>query len=570
MKKPFEQNLRKVRLRCSINLLIRYVGWILAGTGMIALLAVLTERLLALDVIFLQTALGFWSFVITLTILLGLLKIPSRMQTSLILDDRLKLHERFSTTLALSDSRDPFADAARIEAHEKARDLNVQSHFPIRFGKSWFLTITTWIIVLGLVLYMPQKDLLGFLRNRDQQQKLTQQSQQAKTDVNEATKSVTLAVKQLGNPELTDALNSLDQASPEAKPADIKREGIRKLGDISDKIKNMQNSVQIESLAMMQKMFKQLRGSPNAFTQKMQLALAQGNFAQASAMLSQLQQDLVKGNLTDQQRKDLTDQLQKLAKRLSELAQKNEEFEKELEKLGLEKKLPKLDEKQLRQSLQQQGLTPEKIEELMKKAAASRMARSQCSGLAGAMAISGAGAGGLGADDLAQAMEQLDALESIQQQIMLTEASLAEIARAIGNLGEGMCDGIGYQGPFMEGDTSRSGSGTGGPGIGWGPRSLDDTGQTGTKSTRVKSEAGEGPMIASWYFKESQIKGQAKRGFSEVIQAGRDSAAEAITENEIPRRYEEAIKKYFGQLEQTPPGSSTSNSSVESRENEGQ
>ena len=77
-------------------------------------------------------------------------------------------------------------------------------------------------------------------------------------------------------------------------------------------------------------------------------------------------------------------------------------------------------------------------------------------------------------------------------------------------------------------------------------------------------------MIASWYFKESQIKGQAKREFSEVIQTGRDAAAEAITENEIPRRYEDAIKKYFGRLEQTPPGSSTSNTHVESGENEGQ
>lgn len=77
-------------------------------------------------------------------------------------------------------------------------------------------------------------------------------------------------------------------------------------------------------------------------------------------------------------------------------------------------------------------------------------------------------------------------------------------------------------------------------------------------------------MIASWYFKESQIKGQAKREYSEVIQAGRDSAAEAITENEIPRRYEDAIKKYFGQLEQTPPDSTTLNSPVESSENEGQ
>ncbi len=564
MAKPFERSLRKVRLRCSINLLIQYAGWILAGAGIMAVLAVLTERLLALDVITSQTAWSFWSFVTVVTFLFWLMKIPNRMRTSLILDERLRLHERFSTTLALSDSQDPFADAARTEAYEKARNLSFQGHFPIRFSKSWAYAITTWVIVLGLILFLPHKDLLGFLRQRTQQQQLAQQTQQAKVDVNDATKSVTLAVKQLGNPELTDALSKLEQLPMDAKPADIKRQAIRQLGDISDQINNMRNSVHIESLNMMQRMFKQLRGSPNAFTQQIQLALAQGNFAQASAMLGQLQQELAKGNLTEQQRKDLSEQLQNLAERLSELAQKNEEFEKELEKLGLDKKLAKLDENQLRQSLQQQGLTAEKIEELLRKAAASQLARSRCAGLGGAMAS--CGAGGLGVDELAQIMEQLDELEALQQQITLTEASLAEIARAIGCLGEGMCEGPGYQGPFSEGPSTGSGPGTGGPGIGWGPRSFDDSGETGTKSTRLKNEPGEGPMIASWYFKESQIKGQAKRDFTEVIQAGRDTAAEAITENEIPRRYEEAIKKYFGQLEQAPPSSSTSLSSEEPKQ----
>jgi len=41
------------------------------------------------------------------------------------------------------------------------------------------------------------------------------------------------------------------------------------------------------------------------------------------------------------------------------------------------------------------------------------------------------------------------------------------------------------------------------------------------------------------------------RDFTEVVQAARDGAAEAISENEIPRRYEDAIKAYFSQLEQS-------------------
>jgi len=86
--------------------------------------------------------------------------------------------------------------------------------------------------------------------------------------------------------------------------------------------------------------------------------------------------------------------------------------------------------------------------------------------------------------------------------------------------------------------------------MGHGPRGIDETGQTSTKKTNVKSKPGEGPNVASWYFKGTQVKGEAKREFSEVVQAARDSAAEAIDDSEIPRKYEDAVKSYFGRLEE--------------------
>lgn len=550
MLKALEKKLRMVRIRCSINLLLKFTGQVLTIAGIIAVLSILNERLLALSVIKSWTVWFFWAVAVVLVFLLWLLRQPSRMQVSLLLDDRLRLHERFSTTLALADSKDPFANAARMEARVTAQRINPQGHFPIRPTKCWICAVSTWLIAGALVLFMPQKDLLGFLTKKQQQQEQTQELQQAKVDIKQATNPVKLAVKQLGDPNLTDALSKLEQLPKDAQPQDIKRQTIRKLSDLSDKIKKMQNSSQIESVNMMHKMLKQLRGSPDVFSQKLRLALAKGDFAQASNILNQLQKELAKGNLNQQQQKELSEQLQSLAKQLQELAQKNDELEKELEKLGMNKELAKLSENQLRQALQKQGLAADKIEELLRKASALRSAGSLCAGLGSAMAACGTGAGALSSDELAAVMEQLDDLEALKQQLMLTQASLAEIARAIGCLGEGMCEGLGYQGPFMEGLSERSGPGTGVPGMGWGPRSTDEDGETSTLKTRLKNKPGQGPVIASWYFQESQIKGEAKRDFTEVVQAGRDGAAEAISENQIPRKYEEAIKKYFGQLEQ--------------------
>jgi len=552
MAKAFERRLRFVRQRCSVNLLIRQAGRVLAAAGLIALLTILAERLLAVSIIQPWTPWAFSGLVATLVLSLWLLKLPSRMQASLLLDRRLKLHERFSTTLALAESKDPFAAACRREARDRARGVDLRGHFPIRPSTCWLYAGGTWLVAVA-VLFMPQQDLLGLLRKRQQQQDQAQQVQQAQVDVNDATNPVKLAVKQLGDPNLAEELSELDQLPKDAKPEEIKRQAIRKLGDLSDKIKNMQTTAQLDAANMLQQMLKQLRGSLDSFSQQLRLALAKGNFTQASNFLRQLQKQLSEGKLSDQQRQALSKQLQDLAKQLRELARQKEELEKELEKLGLDKRLAKLSEKQLRQALQKQGLSEDMMDQLLRKAAASRLASGWAAGLGQAMAGAGAGAAGLSADELADAIEQLDALEAIRQQVLLTEASLAEIRRAIAGLGEGMGWGLGFQGPFAEGLSDRWGPGTGGPGIGYGPRDSDSEGETSTKKTRVDGQTGQGPVIASWYFKDMQVKGEAKRDFSEVIQAGRDSAAEAISENQIPRKYEQAVKKYFSQLEESGP-----------------
>ena len=550
MLKAFDKKLRLVRLRCSINLLLRYTGRILTVAGVIAVLILLAEYLLAVSVINAESLWVFFGTAVALVVLLWLLNQPSRIQASLLLDERLKIHERFSTTLALADSKDPFADAARTEARETAERLDVQGHFPIKPSRCWFYAVSAWLVAGVLLLCPFQKDLLGFLKKQQQEDIETKQIENAQAQIKEAATPVKLAVRQLGNPELAEALSKLGEIPKDAKPQDVKRQAIRALGDLSDQIKKMQSSAQLETAQMLLRMFKQLPGSADIFSQKLRQALAKGNFGEASNQLNQMRKQLEESNLSEEQRKAIAKQLQDLAKQLQQLAQKNEELEKELEKLGLDKKLAKMGDKELREALQKQGLSSEMMEELLKKAAACRSAGSRCSKLGQAMASCGAGAGGLSGDELAAVMDQLDELQATKEQLAMMQASLEQISQAIGCLGEGMCEGLGAQGPFREGFSGKYGPGTGGPGMGHGPRGIDETGQTSTKKTNVKSKPGEGPNVASWYFKGTQVKGEAKREFSDVVQAARDSAAEAIDDSEIPRKYEDAVKSYFGRLEE--------------------
>ncbi|MBN2271301.1 MAG: hypothetical protein JXN61_11845 [Sedimentisphaerales bacterium] len=552
MLKAFDKRLREVRLRCSINLLIQWAGKILAAAGVVAVLIVLAEQLLAVELINRFSAWIFFGGAAFWILLLWLINQPSRLQVSLVLDERMRLRERFSTTLALADSEDPFAEAARREARQKAEQLRPAVHFPIRPSRCWIFAVSVWAMAVAFS-FIPQKDLLGFSRKEDEDREQARKIEQAKAAIKEAATPVKLAVSRLGRPELAEALSKLEQIAKGAKPEDIKREAIKTLGDLADQIKKMQGSAELASLALMQKMLKQAPGSADMLSQQLLAALAKGNFAGASKALEQMRKQLEEGGLTDEQRKALAEQLQKLAKQIQELAQKNSELEKELEKLGLDKKLAKQSDKQLRESLAKQGLNQQQIEELLKKAAACRAACSLCSRLGDAMASCGAGGAGLLADDLAGLMDEIDQLGAMRDDLMAMQVSLSEIGRCMGCLGEGMCQGIGMGG-LNEEYWNAHGGGIGGLQAGTetidGPRAIAEIGPTSTKNTKVTSKVGEGPVIASWYFKGTQVKGEARRELSEVVQAGRDAAAEAINENEIPRKYQEAVKNYFSRLDE--------------------
>jgi len=567
MHKALMKKVRWVRIRCSINLLIQQTGRVLGVAGGIAILIVLAEKLLAVKLVtsnneFTLDSLSPWPLIglllsiILVIIVLWTLKLPTNMQLALLIDERLNLRERFSTSLALANSHNPFAQAAIVEANNSTHNLKLREKFPLRLTSGWLYGAGIWLTVVILISVLPQYDLLGSLRKKEQQQKKVQQAQKAQAEVKQTTKTVKLAVQRMDQPELADALAQLDRLPEGLKPQAAKIQAIRKLGDLSDQIKKMSASKQMDSLNIMEQMLKRLHATPDAFSQKLTLALAKGNFDQAAKMLQQMQQKINQGELSDQQKKDLTRQLQNLAQQLQQMAQEKKELEKELEKQGLNKKLAQLNEKQLRQALNKKGLSSEKIEELMQKAAACRSAASRCGQLGQAMAACGGGSADLAGDDLDSLTDQLNELERLQEQIKLTQASLDEINQAMQCLGQGMCQGPGRQGPFSQQGSLNPGSATGNRGIGYGPRNTAENGQTATKKTKIKNKPQKGPIIASWYFKGTQVKGQAQRDFANVVQAGRENAAEAISEKQIPRKYEDSVKKYFSQLDgisQTKP-----------------
>jgi hypothetical protein len=543
--KVFHAKVQAARVRCGANSLLRQAGRVLAAAGGIAALAVLAERLMAVQIVASWSVWTFAAGALAAILILWLLNLPTRMQASLLLDERLGLNERVSTTLALAQSDDPFAKAARAESLNIVQYANLAGHFPIRFSRSWAYGAGTWAATITMVLLLPQQDLLGFLKDRQEQQKKDLTAQVAQTQVKKATEQVKAAVRVLGDPNLVADLKKLDELGQAAQPQEIKREAIKALGDLSEKIKQMQTGSKVAASGALQQMLKQLRGSSNELSQQVRMALAKGDFAQAANMLSELQKQLNAGTMSEDKRKELAAQMQDLAKELQKLSEQKKQVEEELAKLGLDKKLALATSEQLRQALQKQGLSPEKVDGLMKKIEAAQAAAAQCSNLGQALAGAAGGGSGLSPGGLTDAIDELNSLDALQQEAFMLQASLAEISDVMNRLGRGaglweIGQGGGYDGEGIGLDTVDQ-------------HYITSNALKADKMTKAPSRPEGGPAVASWYFKDTQIKGEAQRPFAEVVQAGRATAAEAMSENQIPRRYEDAVKAYFNQLEQSGP-----------------
>lgn len=546
MKAAFDRKLRRVCFRCSLNVLLEQLGLVLVLGGTAAALAVLTERALAVRFIEPRNLQVFLGAVVLAGGVLWFLKRPSRMKAALLLDERLATRERFSTAMLVAGSDDPFARAACREAHEAAERTDPKGQFPIKPSRRWGWAVAVWMVFGGVALFLPDLDLMGYGAQRTQQQEKEKQLAKVKAEVKERTQVLASMVKELGDAKLAADLAKLGDLEKSARPADVRREAIRKLGDLAERIKKMKEDARVRGAEELKSMLKRLRGSPKGLNNEINQALAKGDFKRAAELLRQLQKQLEEGKLSGADKDALAGQLRDLGKQLDDLAKQQKALEDELQQAGLDKKLAELDEEQLREALKKAGLTDEQIEQLMKKCKACQQACNMCGKLGEAMFGCGRGLleGELVLGEMAGICDQLSDLEAMSQRLALVRASLDEIDDAIACLGA--CEG-GNAGLRLQ--LRLSGPGAGGPAFG--PRATGPEEAVSLKQTGVKNKAGEGPVIASWYFKGEQIKGESKRKLEDVVQAAKDRAAEAVSENRIPREHQPVVKKYFDEMEKS-------------------
>jgi hypothetical protein len=556
MKTAFDRVLRQAQWRCHINLLLAQWVRAMLVAGVIGIAAALGQKIFVVYQVQAWMAGALAGLAAVAAAGLYLIGRPSRMDAAVQIDQKLRLRERFSSALALQSVEDPFAQAACVEAHEAAQHVQIGGQFPIRLGRRWMPAMASWVAAAAILLFLPTLDVLGYYRQETARKEERLKQAEARAEVAKELEKVQMVVNKLGEKGLAGELAQMEKAAPDGMKADdLKRQALPKLEELASKL-DKKNEIKLDTFKDLQDRLKTLRGSPEGLDQQLNRALAKGNMKKASEIVKDLQKKLDSGEMNSKDQEALAKQLQDLAKQLEDAAKGDKNLEQELAEKGLDKELAKLDPEKLREALKNQGLTQEQIDQLADAAAASQNAKQALSKLAQAMSKAGMAKGsGQMAQELDPLSDQLTEAEAMLQDMELTKAELDELKRCMGKLGccggegegENGCPGIGE---WAEGDPMGQGGGTGGPGIGQGPRPIAEGGDVATERHKANVVTQDGPAIASTFIKDSQVKGESKKEFQNVVQAAKDAAAEAISENQIPRRYEGAIKGYFNQIDQ--------------------
>jgi len=282
-----------------------------------------------------------------------------------------------------------------------------------------------------------------------------------------------------------------------------------------------------------------------------------------------MQKKLDDGKLDPKEKQALKDQLADLSKQLDKLSKEDKQLEDELAQKGLDKSLAQKDIKDLREELKKQGLSDKQIDEMIQKAKESKGACKACKSLSDALKTPGLPSPvGLNSKDLSQSEDQLTEMEAKQLQLQQAQAAQQQCKGAMDKIGQcqgGECTSPGGDGDkpgqgnkpggdqigsYKPGESDKQGSGSGGPGRGNGARPTGPDGDTKTNQTKVSNpEAPDAPIIANWYIKGDQVIGKTDKKLGDVVQAKREQAAQAVEENQIPKKYDPAIQKYFDQFE---------------------
>ncbi|MCH2161048.1 MAG: hypothetical protein MK085_04155 [Phycisphaerales bacterium] len=549
------------RLALSRVLSATAVATIVALGGMLAWVA-LSKGLPVLVV-------PWWVGLVVLGVALGIAAIvalarPGRddVSVAVAIDQRLGLKERFATAVQVTHRDDPFAVAAVIDATSAAGHADtrgkVRQAFRPDAPRGWWLTPLLLVMLVFTWVFVPQGNLLQADQENQVELVKAQDESQAQVDaVIESIEDNPMLAEELAEAMdgMRDGLEGFDGNDPARSPEDIRRETIRKVTALQEKLDEMLEGDEARMENALKRNLEGLKSDPGGDpdAKRMSEALQKGDFSEAKKALEDLANKMQDGELDAEKQEQIKKQLEDLAKQLQEMADQKKALEDELRKAGLDPELAQ-NPQALEQALENnQNLNQEQKQQLKQMAQAQQAASQACKGMGQACQNMAQGMGQQGkagsSDEQAQQgaqqmQDMLSDMEAIQQMLQQAKAASGQCKGACEGLGQGLSQWA----AALPNQQKKQGQGMGQWGQGAGGNAPISPTPTGTNEVREKVEVRNGDIIARQIIDGEQVVGEAKVGLQRISEKIGRGFEEGVTDDPVPPHLREVHRRYFGEV----------------------
>jgi len=495
-----------------------------------------------------------------------------------LLDEKARLHEVLSTALYVSTQQDEWSRAVVEDASATAKKLRVGDAIEIEKPKWWPVPIAASVVFALVWAFFPVMDVLKIDAKRVAQQvkrdavvEVRADLEQKADQLKEALKKAQVEFLDQKPDDKTDDTTPAKQAMDD--PDTMRRDAVKKLTAITDKLqaqKEGEKAAQVEAQKEAMRQLKQPGDGPlNEFSR----ALSRGDFNKAQEHLKQLEKKLASGSLTPEEKAAAKKQMDNMGAQLKQMGENQGQVAKQLEKAGLDKKSAEQLAKQaasnpeaLKKAIDEmKNLSPEQKQQMLEMAKAAAKACENAGKMGEGMSKMAKGMtqdglqqeGQQGMNDLDKQLSEAEALKEDMQNL---DAALDQAKSQLAELGEclgGECDkpgsnpGKGKTGGWKPGESAKKGNGSGGAGQSNGGMSPEaQAADFEYKKEKAQVDTQGGPIIGSRLVYGEAVKGQSTAEFGTVVEAGSREAAEAMESMQIPREYHDAVKHYFGRLQE--------------------
>jgi hypothetical protein len=543
--KELDRPIGRVWRRLRLQRFLSSTVWCLASGLALATVVLGVEKLGQVPV----PGAAWWPFAIggglslVIAALIAALTGPDRTEAAVALDRAFGLNERLSTALTLPEElRETSAGRALIaDAIRHVADLDVADRFGLSLPRRAWLPIVP-VLLAGAILLVPEWTKRGSFNaaasstTKEDKQVVAKQSTALGKKMAEQRKAMDkqkFAEAERLLAEVEKTANDLAKAPPAQKD-----KAMMALNKLTDALKDRQK--QLGSPEQVNRQLQQLKEmASNGPADDFNKALSKGDFEKAANELKQIKEKLASGKMSEKDKQALKQQIQEMSQQLQKLAnldQRKKQLEEAHKNGGLSKE--QFDKEMAK--LNDQAKNLEKIQKMANQLAKAgeEMAKGDTKKAAEALGMS---------------EQQLQKMAQELQELQSLEGALADLQDAKNGMnGEGQ-DGMnqfgdGFNQLGQNGNRRNRGDGAGNRGIGDGARP-EAPDNTASYNTRSKNQYTKGAAV---------IEGTAppttqSKGFSTIsIQGEVDpvvgSAADALTNQKVPKSVEKHIRGYFDQI----------------------